>query len=55
MKNIPVIFIHQGYQSYLDFTVQQSSKKNKVFFIGTQEPPKNDNVLFFNLQNYGRK
>ena len=54
MKNIPVIFIHQGYQSYLDFTVQQASKNNKVFFIGTQEPPKNDNVSFFNLQNYNK-
>ena len=47
MNTIPVIFIHQGYQSYLDFTVQQASKKNKVFFIGTQEPPKNDNLSFF--------
>ena len=54
MKNIPVIFIHQGYQSYLDFTVQQASKKNKVFFIGTQEPPKNDNLSFFQLKNYNK-
>lgn len=54
MNTIPVIFIHQGYQPYLNFTVQQASKKNKVFFIGTQEPPKNDNVSFFNLQNYNK-
>jgi hypothetical protein len=29
IKNIPVIFIHQSYQPYLNFTVQQVSKKNK--------------------------
>lgn len=50
MKNIPVVFIHKGYQSYLDFTTKQSSKKNDVHFIGTNNP--GNHVNFFDISHY---
>lgn len=50
MDKIPVIFIHKGYQSYLDFTTKQSSKNNNVHFIGTHNP--GSHVDFFDISSY---
>lgn len=50
MENIPVIFIHQGYQSYLNYTTKQAVKNNFVHFIGDQNP--GEHVSFFQIQNY---
>lgn len=36
---IPVIFIHKGYQPYLEYTIKQSLKKNDVVFIGDTSLP----------------
>lgn len=36
---IPVIFIHKGYQPYLEFTIEQSLKLNQVVFIGNSSLP----------------
>lgn len=36
--NIPVIFIHKGYQDYLRYTIEQSNKNNQVFLIGDTDP-----------------
>ena len=54
MKNIPVIFIHQGNQEYLNFTINQSCKKNKVVLIGTHEVMRNQNLSFYNIGNYNK-
>jgi len=35
---IPVILIHRGYQSYLDFSIRQAARKNPVFLIGDVKP-----------------
>ena len=35
---IPVILIHKGYQSYLQYSLKQASQKNPVFFVGDTEP-----------------
>lgn len=48
---IPVIFIHKGYQDYLECTIRQASNKNEVYLIGDTNPNIN-NVKFENLSNY---
>lgn len=49
---IPVIFIHKGYQPYLEFTLKKALEKNNVTFISDNIPP------FFNpklkLENYNK-
>lgn len=42
---IPVIFIHKGYQPYLEFTVKQALKNNDVVFIGDTDLPFRDEKL----------
>jgi hypothetical protein len=50
MEKIPVVFIHKGYQSYLDYTTRQSSRNNQVHFIGTNNP--GNHVTFFDINQY---
>lgn len=50
MEKIPVIFIHNGYQSYLDYTTKQSSKNNPIHYIGTHNP--GEHVNFYDIKKY---
>ena len=49
---IPVIFIHRGFQDYLNYTLKQSCKKNKTFLIGTDNRVSDDNLYFEDINKY---
>jgi len=44
---IPVVFIHRGYQDYLECTLQQARKENEVYLLGDTQP----NVPSINFEN----
>ena len=33
MKTIPVVFIHTGYQPYMEYTIHQAEKTNQVVYL----------------------
>jgi hypothetical protein len=50
---IPVIFIHIGYQNYLEYTVKKSLEKNNVIYISdTNLPFKNPNLKFEKIEDF---
>lgn len=49
---IPVILIHKGYQEYLNYSINQSLKNNRVFLIG-DTPIKNTDSKFTFIQHDG--
>lgn len=48
MSDIPVIFIHKGYEAYLDCTLRQASKKNPVYLLGDRDQGP-DSITFQNI------
>jgi hypothetical protein len=50
---IPVILIHSGYQDYLNYSILQSAKKNKLYLIGDTNPNiDHENFNFANINNF---
>ena len=41
MKTIPVVFIHTGYQPYMEYTIHQAEKTNQVVYLLGDEKNKN--------------
>lgn len=51
---IPTIFIHNGYQPYLNYTINQSCKYNKTILIGTHNLINNNNLKFAPITDYSK-
>jgi hypothetical protein len=46
---IPVILIHNGFQDYVNYTINQAANKNKVYLLGDSNPNLSiDNFEFIN-------
>lgn len=50
---IPVIFIHKGFQKYLELTIKQANKNNFVYLIGDTNPNLEiEKFEFCNIKEY---
>ena len=52
MKTIPVVFIHTGYQPYMEYTIHQAEKTNPVVYLLGDEKNKNVAQRWFHIEDY---
>lgn len=52
MKTIPVVFIHTGYQPYMEYTIHQAEKTNAVVYLLGDEKNKNVAQRWFDIEAY---
>ena len=52
MKTIPVVFIHTGYQPYMEYTIHQAEKTNSVVYLLGDEKNKHVAQRWFDIETY---
>lgn len=52
MKIIPVVFIHTGYQPYMEYTIHQAEKTNSVVYLLGDDNNKNVAQRWFDIESY---
>ena len=52
MKTIPVVFIHTGYQPYMEYTIHQAEKTNQVVYLLGDEKNKNVAQRWIDIEDY---
>ena len=52
MKTIPVIFVHTGYQPYMEYTIHQAEKTNEVVYLLGDEKNKQVAQQWFGIEEY---
>lgn len=52
MKTIPVVFIHTGYQPYMEHTIHQAEKTNSVVYLLGDEKNKHVVQQWFDIEEY---
>ena len=55
MKTIPVVFIHTGYQPYMEYTIHQAEKTNSAVYLLGDEKNKHVAQRWFNIESYQSK
>lgn len=52
MKTIPVVFIHTGYQPYMEYTIHQAEKMNPEVYLLGDEKNKDVAQRWFHIKDY---
>lgn len=52
MKTLPVIFIHTGYQPYMEYTIHQAEKTNEVVYLLGDKKNKQVARKWFDIEGY---